>query len=120
MSAAPNAASFWAVAAGSSSVGTTRDSAATSAILKKTNKLPSTNETAYSCQTVKAPTQMAIGTLATAIALPRSHRIITRLRSQRSISAPAGRQNRRYGNERNATATPAAEGDLVRASISRG
>jgi hypothetical protein len=69
---------------------------------------------------VRASNAIATGMLATAIARPMSQRIITALRSHRSMSAPTGRLNTRYGNARSAPAMPAASGELVNARMRSG
>jgi hypothetical protein len=58
--------------------------------------------------------------LATVRARPISQLIMTRLRSQRSISAPAGSEKIRYGRLASAAAMPAAAGESVIAKISSG
>ena len=84
-------AAFCAVAAGSCSVATTRGRQATSARLKKTKSEPSTSGDDVELGEGQRPSASATGMLPSAMARPASQRIITRLRSQRSIRAPTGR-----------------------------
>src|SRR5207247_3337707 len=51
---------------------------------------------------------------------PMSQMIMTRLRSQRSISAPAGRQKSAKGNPRRAVIKPVCAGEFVNARMSSG
>ena len=72
------------------------------------------------CTNVRRSSQSATATLPSASALPRSAAIITRLRSQRSTSAPAGSVNRSQGKVTQKPVSPAFAGECVSASTSSG
>lgn len=115
-----NRASFCAIAVVICSAGTTFRSAARSPTKKKTKSVPSTAPAIRIWTNVSRSSQSATATLASASARPASAAIITRLRSQRSTSAPAGSVNKSQGTVTQKPVSPAFAGECVGASTSSG
>ena len=88
-------------------------SAPKSAASKKTNSVGTRKATARTCGTVSTSNHAAIGTLARTTALTRSVSTITRLRSNRSASAPAGSPNIRYGSASSEATSEVISGEDV-------